>query len=119
MVLDIYGSRQEKTINNFIGKDVWVYARITKERIRGWCKYDYGYIKALSENDHIISCLWLSEYNLSTDGAYHCTQKSKDRILDTNSPLELSEWSIKLCKPIEMARTDDLFIIDQADQGES
>lgn len=77
----IYSNRREKTLESFIGKNVWV-------RVRKCSNNRCGYIKILSNKDNFIRCCYISDEIISASNHYKWMKERvfKDRY---NSFLDL------------------------------
>ena len=112
----IFASRTYRDIDDFVGKDVWV-----KARVRFVGGYGYGYIRILSAEDQVEQKSYgtytekMYKFNfidlekLSYGGEYPCTEDEKQLVLKNVSTL--SAYDIKFLRPLDCMATDDIFMI--------
>jgi hypothetical protein len=117
-----YGASQFTDIDDFVGTDFWVRARITIPRsYTGVPETYYCYINVVnskdiqSEHGYVYTLYDFRYINiklLSRGDVYHCNQEAKDKIL--NRVVEnIKGYNITLFKPLEVATTNELFYIDK------
>ena len=113
----IYASRQYRTLDDFVGKPVWVRTRV---RLNG--RMFYSYIKVLSKDTvtnttdsgytYDVTRYTINQLDikrLSRGGAMECTEAQKAAIL--NHTYSVSDDDVRILQPLEYLEDDDIFVI--------
>lgn len=73
--MKIYCNRREKTLEDFIGKDLWVRAYWYSPRNMN--DYIIGYVKILSNRDRAILCSYIVDDVINAGDRYMSLKKSE------------------------------------------
>lgn len=105
--MKVYCTMQPNELDEFIGEDIWVKAKVRFDR----SDVDYGFIRVLSKDDDGYTINWLSLRSVSRGGVCHCHEGYKNNKL--NCTFTIDEYRITLFKPLDCVSTDELFITDK------
>lgn len=103
-------------IEQLVGQDVWVAAKVRKTGYSGKSYTEYCYMKVLSEQDETnergyssktFTIITLDMKHLSRSGVKYCTQESKDYILRSKG-ITVPAYAISLIEPLDIATTDEI-----------
>ena len=99
--MKIYCNRREKTLEDFVGKNVWV--KVRKYSIDDSNRDRCGYVKILSNKDRAIRCYYISDEIMKASDHYKWMKKSVFK--------QTCKWSLDLLKllyPLDILTDEEM-----------